>query len=104
MDGLAPCVPAATRTRLVLDRALADLSAICSFHLVVQVRCLRAEDLLAGRGHRREWRDCGYGYRDHPLGLASKRSSARREVWVGALGRQKGGASCGCVYRKPHTY
>src|SRR5882724_1748557 len=87
MDGLAPCFPAATRTRLVHGGALADLSAARAFHLVVQVRRLRAEDIPAGREHRCEWRDCGYGYGDHPLGLASKRSSARHDVWVGALGR-----------------
>jgi type IV secretion system protein VirD4 len=44
MDGLAPCFPAATRTRLVHGRALADLSAARFLHLVVQVRRLRTED------------------------------------------------------------
>jgi hypothetical protein len=86
VDGLAPCFPAPTWARLVRDRALADLSAARSLHLVVQVRRLRAEDIPPGRRHRREWRDCGHGYRDHPLGLASKRSAARHDVWVGALG------------------
>src|SRR5271157_467874 len=47
MDRLAPCFPAATRIRLVHDRALADLSAARSLHLVVQVRRLRADDLHA---------------------------------------------------------
>src|ERR1700742_891741 len=44
MDGLAPCFPAATRTRLVHGRALADLSAARILYLVVQVRRLCTED------------------------------------------------------------
>src|SRR6267154_526887 len=58
MDGLASCFSAATRTCFVFDRALAGLSAARLFHLVVQVRCLRADDIHARRGHRRaRWAD-----------------------------------------------
>lgn len=51
MDGLAPCIPAATRTCLNHDRALANLST-ARF-----LRCLRAESLHPGCVHCRERRD-----------------------------------------------
>ena len=44
MDRLAAGFPAATRTRLVHDLALANLSAVRFLHLVVSIRCLRTQD------------------------------------------------------------
>ena len=94
MDGLASCFSAATRTCFVFDRALAGLSAARLFHLVVQVRCLRADDIHARRGHRRERWDRSHGHRHCSFGLAGERSPARHDIRIGAVGRYERGSSC----------
>src|SRR5580692_7780837 len=69
MDFLAAGFSAATWTALVLDRALADLSATRLLHLVVQVRCLRTEDFCRGWEHRRKRRNRSHGCCHHDVSL-----------------------------------
>src|SRR5579872_5637170 len=87
MDFLAAGLSAATWTALVLDRALADLSATRLLHLVVQVRRLRTEDFCRGWLYRRKRWNRGDGRCHHDVGPARQRSPARDDVWLGAMGR-----------------
>src|SRR5437868_2947604 len=87
MDFLAAGLSVATWTALVLDRALADLSATRLLYLVVQVRRLRPKDFCRGWLHRRKRRNCGHGRCHHDVGPARERSPVRYDIWLGAMGR-----------------
>src|SRR5882757_6825769 len=93
MDFLATGFSAATWTALVLDRALADLSATRLLHLVVQIRRLRTEDFCRGWEHRRKRRNRGHGRYHHDVGLARERSPALYDVWLGPMGRSARGSA-----------
>src|SRR5579872_1395990 len=95
MDFLAASLSAATWTALVLDRALADLSATRLLHLVVQVRRLRTEDFCRGWLHCRKRWNRGHGRCHHDVGPARERGPARDDVWLGAMGRSARGPAGG---------